>query len=137
MVFNIGFLDLFQRDSDNENPIFHGSLNRIHLHVLRNPEPSHELAAAPLHAIPSILLVFFLDVLSPLIWRTLSSSTSNFTSSFFSPGTSALNTFASGVSFQSILVFMNAEGKEERESRLEKANPWKGPNHLWRRDPRC
>uniref|UniRef100_A0A453IFB4 Uncharacterized protein n=1 Tax=Aegilops tauschii subsp. strangulata TaxID=200361 RepID=A0A453IFB4_AEGTS len=39
---------------------------------------------------------------SPLIWSTLPSSTSTFTSSFFSPGTSALNTCASGVSFQSI-----------------------------------
>ncbi|KAL3838457.1 hypothetical protein ACJIZ3_023048 [Penstemon smallii] len=40
--------------------------------------------------------------LSPLICSTLPSSTSTFTSSFFSPGTSALNTCASGVSFQSI-----------------------------------
>uniref|UniRef100_A0A8R7U7Q6 Uncharacterized protein n=1 Tax=Triticum urartu TaxID=4572 RepID=A0A8R7U7Q6_TRIUA len=39
---------------------------------------------------------------SPLICSTLPSSTSTFTSSFFSPGTSALNTCASGVSFQSM-----------------------------------
>lgn len=44
-------------------------------------------------------------LLCPLIWRTLPSSTSTFTSSFFSPGRSALNTWALGVSFQSIRVF--------------------------------
>ncbi|CAN1150642.1 hypothetical protein LINPERPRIM_LOCUS18089, partial [Linum perenne] len=51
----------------------------------------------------------FSTFLSPLICSTRSSSTSTLTSSFFSPGMSALNTCASGVSFQSILVFTKAE----------------------------
>ncbi|GAB4860171.1 hypothetical protein Ancab_011649 [Ancistrocladus abbreviatus] len=46
-------------------------------------------------------------LLSPLIWRILPSCTSTFTSSFFSPGRSALKTWASGVSFQSIRMFAN------------------------------
>ncbi|CAN1167062.1 hypothetical protein LINPERPRIM_LOCUS34581, partial [Linum perenne] len=51
----------------------------------------------------------FSTFLSPLICSTRSSSTSTFTSSFFIPGRSALNTCASGVSFQSIRVLANAE----------------------------
>ncbi|CAN0854580.1 hypothetical protein LINGRAHAP2_LOCUS5951, partial [Linum grandiflorum] len=43
----------------------------------------------------------FSTFLSPLICSTRSSSTSTLISSFFSPGRSALNTCASGVSFQS------------------------------------
>ncbi|KAI6669306.1 hypothetical protein NL676_004191 [Syzygium grande] len=46
--------------------------------------------------------------LSPLICSTLPSSTSTFTSSFFSPGRSTLNTCDSGVSFQSIRAFAMA-----------------------------
>lgn len=44
-------------------------------------------------------------LLCPLIWRIRPSSTSTFTSSFFSPGTSALKTWEFGVSFQSTLVW--------------------------------
>ncbi|KAJ7947013.1 Proline transporter 1 [Quillaja saponaria] len=55
----------------------------------------------------------FSTFLSPLIWRTLSSSISILTSSFLSPGRSALNTWASGVSFQSIRVFAKAEFSRE------------------------
>jgi len=51
----------------------------------------------------------FSTFLPPLIWRTLSSWISTFTSSFFSPGMSAVNTCASGVSFQSTRVLTNAE----------------------------
>ncbi|KAJ8639059.1 hypothetical protein MRB53_015753 [Persea americana] len=47
--------------------------------------------------------------LSPLICRTLPYSSSTFTSSFFRPGRSALKTWASGVSFQSIWALANAE----------------------------
>uniref|UniRef100_A0A453IF28 Uncharacterized protein n=1 Tax=Aegilops tauschii subsp. strangulata TaxID=200361 RepID=A0A453IF28_AEGTS len=56
---------------------------------------------------------------SPLIWRMLPSSTSTFTSSFFSPGTSALNTCASDVSFQSMRAPAKAAVSEEvRGTRL-------------------
>lgn len=48
-------------------------------------------------------------LLCPLIWRILPSSTSTLTSSFFTPGRSALKTWVSGVSFQSILAITNAE----------------------------
>ena len=51
----------------------------------------------------------FSTLLSPLIWSTLPSSTSTFTSSFFSPGKSALNTCASGVSFQSTRALAKVE----------------------------
>ena len=48
-------------------------------------------------------------LLSPLIWSTLPSSTSTFTSSFLNLGRSALKTWASGFSFQSICVLAKAE----------------------------
>uniref|UniRef100_A0A453LS55 Uncharacterized protein n=1 Tax=Aegilops tauschii subsp. strangulata TaxID=200361 RepID=A0A453LS55_AEGTS len=50
---------------------------------------------------------------SPLIQSTLPSSTSTFTSSFLSPGTSALNTCAAGVSFQSMRPPAKAAVSEE------------------------
>ncbi|BAF11577.1 Os03g0267100 [Oryza sativa Japonica Group] len=49
---------------------------------------------------------------SPLICRMLPSSTSTLTSSFFSPGTSALNTCTSGVSFQSMRAPAKAAASE-------------------------
>ena len=55
--------------------------------------------------------------LCPLIWRTRPSSTSTFSSSFFSPGTSALKTWEFGVSFQSTLAWTKDDvsaGKPER-----------------------
>nr|ACU16052.1 unknown [Glycine max] len=51
----------------------------------------------------------FSTLLSPLMFNTRPSSTSTFTSSFFSPGKSALNTCDSGVSFQSTRAFTKAE----------------------------
>ncbi|KAI3470827.1 hypothetical protein Pfo_027490, partial [Paulownia fortunei] len=60
-------------------------------------------------------------ILSPLIWRILPSSTSTFTSSS-KPGTSALKTWASGVSFQSMRALENDEASRA------------GPGTL---DPRC
>ncbi|CAL9105923.1 unnamed protein product [Musa textilis] len=90
---------------------------------------------------------------SPLIWRTRPSSTSTFTSSFLSPGRSALKTCASGVSFQSMWVPTKAEtslgngmegrGKERREDEEPKGKPSngsqrsreKGSNNLICREP--
>ena len=69
-------------------------------------------------------------LLSPLIWNTLPSSTSTFTSSFFTPGRSTLKTWASGVSFQSIRVLAKAEvspivlGMLEREVLNGKPSKW-------------
>ena len=60
--FNIWLLGLFLRDNDNENPIFHGSLNLIHPHILRKSKPSHELATTTFHAMPFVVLVFFLYI---------------------------------------------------------------------------
>ena len=56
----------------------------------------------------SFLSSFFI-FLSPIIQTIMSSSTSIFTSSFLSPERSALNTWASRVSFQSIRVLTKAE----------------------------
>ncbi|KAJ9548312.1 hypothetical protein OSB04_020855 [Centaurea solstitialis] len=87
----------------------------------------------------------FSTFLSPLICRILSSSTSTFTSSFFIPGRSALNTWASGVSFQSTRVFTKAEvsleasneevgkGKSLKGSQTSKL---KGSKMLLRRPPK-
>ena len=77
--------------------------------------------------------------LSPLIWRTLPSSTSTFTSSFFSPGRSALKTWASGVSFQSIRALANEEvsctevKSPSKGSHMSREN---GSNTLVRRPPK-
>ncbi|CAL9057003.1 unnamed protein product, partial [Musa banksii] len=51
---------------------------------------------------------------SLLIWRTRPSSTSTLTSSFLSPGRSAVNTWASGVSFQSTRAALKAEASPEK-----------------------
>ncbi|PQQ10577.1 hypothetical protein Pyn_25702 [Prunus yedoensis var. nudiflora] len=47
------------------------------------------------------------------------SSSSTFTSSFFSPVRSALNTWAAVVSLQSILVFRNTEFSQESTGDVE------------------
>ncbi|GJN33337.1 hypothetical protein PR202_gb21928 [Eleusine coracana subsp. coracana] len=59
---------------------------------------------------------------SPLITSTPPSSTSTFTSSFFTPGRSALNTCASGVSFQSTRAAANAavSSPEEDDGTMER-----------------
>ncbi|RWR97332.1 hypothetical protein CKAN_02676000 [Cinnamomum micranthum f. kanehirae] len=59
-------------------------------------------------------------LLSPLIYRTLPSSSSTFTSSFFRPGRSALKTWASGVSFQSIQALTKADVSLPRHKQTEK-----------------
>ncbi|CAL9085514.1 unnamed protein product [Musa acuminata var. zebrina] len=68
---------------------------------------------------------------SPLIWRTRPSSTSTLTSSFLSPGRSALNTCASGVSFQSTRAAAKADASPgtvagEKEREVWKGKPWMG-----------
>ena len=69
-------------------------------------------------------------LLSPLICRTPPSSISTFTSSFLIPGRSALNTWASGVSFQSMRVLAKAEVSRAEEGtlarELENGKPSKG-----------
>jgi len=80
----------------------------------------------------------FSFVLCPLIWSTLPSSISTFTSSFFSPGRSALNTCASGVSFQSMRVLAIAavsletseRGKERAVSNGSQTSREKGSKTL-------
>ncbi|KAI5386680.1 hypothetical protein KIW84_072998 [Lathyrus oleraceus] len=77
----------------------------------------------------SSFLSSFSTLLSPLICRTLSSSTSTFTSSFFSPGISALKTCASGVSFQSTRVLTKAgfsRGNEAESEEFENGKSFKG-----------
>ena len=71
-------------------------------------------------------------LLSPLICKTLPSSNSTLTSSFFRPGRSALKTWASGVSFQSMRVLANAVVSLANSDRgadmavLVKGKSWKG-----------
>ncbi|KAF4374294.1 hypothetical protein F8388_002192 [Cannabis sativa] len=74
----------------------------------------------------------FSTFLSPLMWRTRSSSTSTFTSSFFSPGTSALNTC-----LRSLLPVHsgidNSRGKSLNGSQTSRE---KGSKTLLRRPPK-
>ncbi|WRX33570.1 hypothetical protein QQP08_026057 [Theobroma cacao] len=49
-------------NSHSEHSIFHGSLNLIHLGILRQSEPPHELATATFHTMPSVVLVFLLYI---------------------------------------------------------------------------
>ena len=79
----------------------------------------------------------FSMLLSPLICSILPSSTSTFTSSFFTPGRSALKTWASGVSFQSMRVFANdAVSPGTDRAPLVNGKSWNGShksNMLFRR----
>ena len=68
----------------------------------------------------------FSTFLSPLIWRTLSSSIWTFTSSFLRPGRSALKTWASGVSFQSMRVLTKAEFSSRGKEGEGKGKSFKG-----------
>jgi len=58
--FHIRLLDLHLRNSDRKNPILHRPFHLLHLHIFRQPEPPHELAAATLHSMPRVVLVFLL-----------------------------------------------------------------------------
>lgn len=60
--FHIRLLDLHLRNSDGKNPILHGRFHLLHLHIFRQPEPPHELAAATLHSMPRVVLVFLLHI---------------------------------------------------------------------------
>jgi len=108
-LLGIWFLDFLLGHSDSKHPLFHTSLDLICLEILRQFEPSQELATATFNTMPLSFLSSFSTFLSPLTWSTLSSSISTFTSSFLSPGRSALNTWASGVSVQSMRVLTRAE----------------------------
>lgn len=62
-------------------------------------------------------------LLCPLIWMSLPSSISTFSSSFLKPGTSAMNTCSVGVSFQSMLVPSEAD---DGSGRRPAGKPWLG-----------
>ncbi|KAK2966430.1 hypothetical protein RJ640_025978 [Escallonia rubra] len=52
-------------NSDSQHAVLHGSLHLIHLRVIRQPEAAEEPAAAPLHAVPPVVLLFLLPVPLP------------------------------------------------------------------------
>ncbi|KAL0359238.1 UNVERIFIED_CONTAM: hypothetical protein Sangu_0773200 [Sesamum angustifolium] len=89
--FNLCLLHLLLGHRDRQHPILHCRLYLIQLDILWQPEAAEELAAAPLHPVPFVVLLSCSLLLSPLICRILPSSTSTLTSSFFNPGTSTLN----------------------------------------------
>ncbi|TYJ05175.1 hypothetical protein E1A91_A12G146500v1, partial [Gossypium mustelinum] len=60
--FDIRFLHFLLRNSYCKNPIIHGSFHLIHLHVLRQPEPPHELPTATFKPVPGVVLVFLLHI---------------------------------------------------------------------------
>ena len=57
---DIRLLHLYLRNRHSENTILHCSLNLIHLSILRKPKPPQELAAAMLHSMPCLFLLFLL-----------------------------------------------------------------------------
>ncbi|KAK7814681.1 hypothetical protein CFP56_002716 [Quercus suber] len=116
---DLRLLHFHLRNSHSENTILHGSLNLIHLSILRKPKPPQELSAATLHSMPRVFLFFLLHFPLSAYLEHLSSSTSTFTSSLLSPGRSALNTWASGVSFQSTWALTKAEVSLQTEVQIE------------------
>jgi hypothetical protein len=60
--FHLRLLHLLLGNCDSKNPILHGSLHLLHLHIFRRPEPPHELPAASLHPMPRVVLVFLLHI---------------------------------------------------------------------------
>ena len=105
---DIKLLHPYLRNRHRKNTILHSSLNLIHLSIFRSLNLLKNLPL--LHSTLCHVSFFssFSTFLSSLIWSTLSSSTSTFASSFLSPGRLALNTRASGVSFQSMQVLTTA-----------------------------
>ncbi|CAN1816259.1 hypothetical protein LINPERHAP1_LOCUS27714, partial [Linum perenne] len=57
---HFSLLLLCLRNSNSQHTILHPSLHLIHLRILRQPEPPHELPAAPLHPVPLIVLLLLL-----------------------------------------------------------------------------
>ncbi|KAG6681264.1 hypothetical protein I3842_13G083800 [Carya illinoinensis] len=51
----VWFLHLHFGNGNSENPVFHRSLNLIHLCILWLPEPPQELATAALHPVPGVV----------------------------------------------------------------------------------
>ncbi|KAK3409921.1 hypothetical protein EUGRSUZ_J01986 [Eucalyptus grandis] len=49
-------------NSDGEHPVLHRGLHPIHLRILGQPKPPHELPAASLHPVPRVVLVFLLHI---------------------------------------------------------------------------
>ncbi|KAF4349455.1 hypothetical protein G4B88_026235 [Cannabis sativa] len=107
--FDIRFFDLLFGDCNGKNSILHSSFDLIHFYILRKPKPPHELPAAPLHPVPRVVLIFLLNV--PLSADVEDSIIFDLHFHLFllQPGTSALNTCASGVSFQSTRALTIAE----------------------------
>lgn len=59
---DVGLLNFLLGDSHSEDAVLHGGLDLVNLGVLRQPEPPEELAAAPLHAVPLVVLLLLLLV---------------------------------------------------------------------------
>jgi len=64
-LLGIWFLDFLLGHSDSKHPVFHASLDLICLDILRQFEPSQELATATFNTMPCIILVFLLHVPLP------------------------------------------------------------------------
>ncbi|CAN1150643.1 hypothetical protein LINPERPRIM_LOCUS18089 [Linum perenne] len=62
---NIRLLNLGLGHSNSQHTVLHRRLNLLHLRILRQPKPPHELPAAPLHPVPRIVLVLLLHVPLP------------------------------------------------------------------------
>ncbi|KDO69255.1 hypothetical protein CISIN_1g032737mg [Citrus sinensis] len=58
---NLRLLNILFRDSDSKHTVLHASSDLIHLGILRQPEPPHELATAPLNTVPLVVLLLLLS----------------------------------------------------------------------------
>ncbi|KAJ6691965.1 hypothetical protein OIU79_013857 [Salix purpurea] len=74
-LLGISFLDFLLRHSDSKHPVLHPCLDLIYLGILRQLEPSQELATATLNTMPCVILVFLLhaplssDLKHPVIFN--------------------------------------------------------------------
>ncbi|KAK8288271.1 hypothetical protein V6Z11_D07G112200 [Gossypium hirsutum] len=61
--FDIKFLYFHLRNSISNNLNFHGSFKLIHFYILWQPKSHHKMATATFNPVPSIVLIFLLNIL--------------------------------------------------------------------------
>ncbi|CAN1167061.1 hypothetical protein LINPERPRIM_LOCUS34581 [Linum perenne] len=62
---DLRLLNLHLRHRHRQHAVLHRRLHLLHLRILRQPKPPHELPAAPLNSVPRIVLILLLHVPLP------------------------------------------------------------------------